>query len=313
MPSALLPEAKDEVVEVFTGDTLEEAMAYAVATLGPDLTVRRARKVRKGVQGLRGKETYEVAAVPAPRASSEDAVEDAFASLLQDAESREEAHQPAPAPVRRTARPSVAAALREPSVPADSPPAAPAAVPEPDLAVLPVPASAAPAPGGRTARSAPARAAVPARRTQGKARTSTALATLPSTAVAVRRPTTAPVESHRAVAPPVAPGTPRWGRAELAALGLPRRVLDALPARPPRDDAAWIGALSKAFATVLPPPGAPDETHPVVVNGYGVEGVVGLLKAAAKGMTPGTITVDGRTAPATPTELALVVRAALAG
>jgi hypothetical protein len=37
--------------------------------------------------------------------------------------------------------------------------------------------------------------------------------------------------------------------------------------------------------------------------------VRGILAAARKGMTPGTITYAGRTAPATATELALAVRA----
>ncbi|MGB8651705.1 MAG: hypothetical protein WCD35_13710, partial [Mycobacteriales bacterium] len=98
MPSALQPE--DEVVEVFAGDTLEDAMASAVAALGPDLSVRRARKVRKGVQGLMGKERYEVLALPAPR-SEDNAVESAFDALLSQAEAAESG-APAPKPARRS-------------------------------------------------------------------------------------------------------------------------------------------------------------------------------------------------------------------
>ena len=73
---------------------------------------------------------------------------------------------------------------------------------------------------------------------------------------------------------------------------------------------AWVAALAKAFATVLPDP---DPSAPVCVSGSGLEGVRGILAAARKGMTPGTITYAGRTAPATATELALAVRAEVLG
>ncbi len=44
-------------------------MAAAVEALGPDLVVRRARKVRSGVRGLMGKDRYEVLAAPGARAA----------------------------------------------------------------------------------------------------------------------------------------------------------------------------------------------------------------------------------------------------
>lgn len=69
---------------------------------------------------------------------------------------------------------------------------------------------------------------------------------------------------------------------------------------------AWVAALTKAFASVLPDA---DPSASVCVSGSGLEGVRGILAAARKGMTPGTITYAGRTAPATATELALAVRA----
>ena len=262
----------DEVVEVFTGDTLEEAMAYAVASLGPDLTVRRARRVRKGVQGLRGKESYEVVAVPAPRAAAdEDAVGSAFAALLEQAELAED-----PQPVRRTARPATADAppVVLASVPVPRPelepfvPVAPPVVdPAPVRARRPVPATRAPRPAPRRATSA---AAAPRRTAE----------------------------------------TVGWGVVALRELGLPRAVLAALPAKEPRTDMAWVAALTKAFASVLPPA---DPTAPVCVSGTGLEGVRGILAAARKGMTPGTITYAGRTAPATAMELALCVRAEVLG
>jgi hypothetical protein len=67
-----------------------------------------------------------------------------------------------------------------------------------------------------------------------------------------------------------------------------------------------VAALSRAFAAVVPPA---DPSADVCVSGTGLAGVKGIVSAARRGMTPGTITYDGRTAPATPTELALAVRA----
>ena len=141
MPSASQPDpsGEGEVVEVFTGDTLEEAMAAAVAGLGPDLTVRRARKVRAGVRGLLGRDRYEVLAVPAagrrrPLPRSADAVGSALDALLEAAD-EQEAGGPA-------ARPGVAALGRPPAV---------------GPAQQPAPARAAARPADRRARTAAAR------------------------------------------------------------------------------------------------------------------------------------------------------------
>ncbi|MCU1691755.1 MAG: hypothetical protein JWM64_846, partial [Frankiales bacterium] len=101
MPSASLPDPSDrpapeegEVVEVFVGDSLEEAMAAAVEALGPGLEVRRARKVRAGVRGLLGRDRYEVLAVPGADAATLDAFEEdpvgsALDALLDAADARE--------------------------------------------------------------------------------------------------------------------------------------------------------------------------------------------------------------------------------
>ena len=275
----------DEVVEVFTGDTLEEAMAYAVATLGPDLTVRRARRVRKGVQGLRGKEKYEVVAVPAPHVSS-DVVGNAFEALLNQAE--EDEGSTTPTPVRRTTRP------------ADSgtEPVVLEAVPE----LIPVPVAHPAAPAIQAS-------VLPPRPVLEPPSAPAARPTTPARPAARRAPAKAPAAARpRPAAAPAARRTEvsGWSRASLARLGLPKSVLSALPARDPKGDLAWAAALTKAFASVLP---AADPDGAVVVNGVGLEGVLGILAAARKGMTPGTITYGGRTAPATATELALAVRA----
>jgi hypothetical protein len=312
----------DEVVEVFDGDTLEEAMARAVAVLGPDLTVRHARRVRKGVQGLRGKERYEVMAVRAPHTSG-DVLGNAFASLLSRAEHDEDAAQPHP--VRRTARPaeertgravltSVPEILHrhEPDdevqlfdqelldqelldqdpLPQQAFDRKPVAVPQPQWSHQPT-QEAADAPHPLPGPSAPRPEAAPR----------PSVAPVPNV-VAIRQPT----KGRAASAPATArrTGGSGWNRRTLAHLGLPRWVLAALPADDPQGDLAWVAALEQAFATGLP---AADPTGAVVVSGTGLEGVLGVLAGARRGLTPGTITYAGRTAPATATELALVVRA----
>lgn len=265
----------DEVVEVFTGDTLEEAMAYAVASLGPDLAVRRARKVRKGVQGLVGRDRYEVVAVPPPTPAPDDAVGSAFDALLSQAE---EAETPLPR-VRRTTRvsqvPHPSPAVADHTQPSIEPPAPHELVPDPPAAK---PRARKPPPVKR--KVAPQKAPL-------------------------KHPLTIPSM------PSAVPGG--WSREALAVLGLPAAVLDALPVEEPADDLAWVVALAAAMTTVLPAPATPDDAHPLVVNGYGTAGVLGLLDAAARGLTPGTITIGDRTAAATATELALAVRTAVVG
>jgi hypothetical protein len=295
LPSVPQPDQSSEVVEVFTGDTLEQAMAYAVAALGPDLSVRRARKVRKGVQGLVGKDRYEVVAIPSPSPASDDAVQSAFDALLEQAEAAEE---PSPR-VRRTTRPASphpAPSVAEHTAPARPAPRAPVTrAPRPAPVVEEVP----------TLTRAVARPAVappppppppPAR----KPRKGTAV---------VKAPTKAPARTKASRAPVPA----GWSRQALVDLGLPTTVLRALPAEDPVDDLAWVVALAVAMSAVLPAPAALDAAHPLVVNGYGTEGVLWLLDAAARGLTPGTITVGDRTAAATATELALAVRTAVVG
>jgi hypothetical protein len=329
----------DEVVEVFLGDTLEEAMSHAVTRLGPDLTVRRARKVRKGVQGLVGKDRFEVVAVPGPRAEAQaEAIDGAFAALLAQAEEAED-----PSPVRRETPPQVEAAVIAPRRPdvsetVPAPPAEPVAV-EPvatpvafaSIALEPVVFAPAHEPVP-TASVAVEAVVVPAVLVEpvavepvptGPAPEPVLVEPVVAEAVVEPAVTAAPRKAkprkapapRRTPAPRSAPVTPEngWGRIALRELGLPRSVLSRLPAQEPRTDAQWIAALTRAFAGVLPPAQAPSAETPVVVDGYGIEGVRGILAAAAKGMTPGRIHYAGRSALANPTELALAVRAAVLG
>ena len=115
----------------------------------------------------------------------------------------------------------------------------------------------------------------------------------------------------RAKAAPVPAPSGGWSRRALVDLGVPDEVLQGLPAEDPADDLGWAAALAAAIAIVLPAPAALSETDPVVVDGHGVDGALGILRAARLGLTPGTITTGPRTVPASAAELALVVRSAV--
>jgi hypothetical protein len=315
LPSVLQPE---EVVEVFLGDTLEEAMAYAVAALGPDLSVRRARKVRRGMQGLVGKDRYEVVAIPSPSVSPEGALESAFDALLLQAESAEA--PTSTTPQRRTTRPAAPAPPPTPH-PAPSVAEHAARLPEPVtltqiaapvvLEAQPVEALQLVSPAAPAAVLEQAAVVEPVPVVEAPTAVVEAPATVVEAPVATKRTASkrAP-RTKKAAAPLTSLG---WSRQALIALGLPAPVLDALPHDEPADDLGWVVALAVAMSSVLPAPAALDEEHPLVVNGYGMAGVLGLLDAASRGLTPGTITVGDRTAAATATELALVVRTAVVG
>ncbi|MDP9436202.1 MAG: hypothetical protein M3P93_13845, partial [Actinomycetota bacterium] len=114
-----------------------------------------------------------------------------------------------------------------------------------------------------------------------------------------------PVRPARLAPPPQVRG---WSTENLVTVGVPAAVLEHLVTPPTPDDLGWLVALAGAITAVVPPPAEPDEAHPVVVSGHGLTGALAVLEAASRGTTPGTITHAGRTAPATATELALVVR-----
>lgn len=263
-----------EVVEVFTGESLEEAMATAVAALGPDLQVRRARKVRSGVRGLMGKDRYEVLAVPAGggRPSAE-AVTAALEGLLERAESEEAGGAPLPP--------------------------APATVPAP----VPTPA---PAPALR--RSTPV--AAPRREPDLAERAphpEPAVAEHRAPAVAEH---SAPALGHQTGAEPP-PVTGGWSRRRLLTVGVPAAVVDALPAVDPTDDLGWLVAVTTAVSATVPEPASADAEHPAVMDGHGTAGALALLDAGVRGTTPGSLTHGGRTVAATALELALAIRAAV--
>jgi hypothetical protein len=315
----------DDVVEVFHGDTLEEAMAAAVADLGPDLLVRRARKVRSGMRGLMGKDRYEVLAAPppgrAPAHDGADAVSAALEALVDRADAEDAADVASP--------------------PSSTAPGAPR-----DGEVVAEPAEA------RAARSGRASQAPPAPRGAEDEPTAPALARADERSLAAvsEHPDPAvaehPVVVDLDAAPPWPPGDPAtvpggaeagrddappaqdapepatgpaaaqatgWSVARLQEVGVPSEVLAALPEDLPSeaDDLGWVGALAGAIAATVPGPAAADAEHPAVVDGHGVAGALAQLGAGVRGVPPGTLTTAGRTVPATAVELALAVRTAV--
>jgi len=312
-----------EVLDVYTGDTLQDAMASAVADLGPDLEVRRARKIRSGVRGLMGRQVYEVLAT-APTggplgsdsrplagdsggfgADSGDPLQDAVERLLEQADAQESAP---PAPQRpgpgdeQGLRPRAVTVTRTPGRRASDRPAADTAVPEPHGRAPAVAGDAAPrpvsAPDGATARR---------RRTD---------APHPDPTVAdhalAQQPFPALGRSANGISA-LGRSANGWSRARLARIGVPAPVLGALPTDEPTDDLGWLTALTAAIAACVPAPAVAGPDHPVVVDGYGLAGALAVLAAGCRGATPGTISCPGRTADATAMELALVVHASLTG
>ena len=238
-------------------------------SLGPDLTVRRARRVRKGVQGLRGKERYEVVAVPAARAGDRGRRRQ---RLCRPARAGRAARR-TPIPVRRTARPAHA----------DAPPVVlgPCRSPVRGGGVRPGRAAAAPVVPeiDRRRRRPPRRAPVRARGRRPP------------------RPAPAPRRGPPRPAPRRTAETSGWGRTAL------RR---ARPAHGRPRGAAGQGAQERHGLGRGADQGVRQRAagaRPVgsgVRQRQGLEGVKGILAAARKGMTPGTITYAGRTAPPPP-------------
>ncbi len=334
-------EETGELLDVYTGDTLEQAMAEAVAALGPDLEVRRARKVRSGVRGLMGRPVYEVLAVPgpapldlsgAPRTVSPeqpDLLQDAVARLLAQAE-QEEAERPAerrPTPVppapRTTLPPPAPRPTLPPPVHTESParPAAahPAPRPLPDASAHPDPSVAEhdrrplpPRPVAREQVRAEVLRAAPAPAAPTTAAPTTAAPTTAAPAPAALAPDAAAPD---AAAPAPAPAAPAvgWSRAALRQLDVPAAVLRALPAGDPADDLGWLTALTGAIRACVPAPAQPGPDQPVVASGHGLAGAIALLDLGCRGTAPGTLCAGGRTVPATAMELALVVHTSLTG
>ena len=90
---------------------------------------------------------------------------------------------------------------------------------------------------------------------------------------------------------------------------MPDQVLAALPHEEPADDLRWLVALTDAITAVVPAPS--DGDADVTASGRGLRGALALLQLGVSGVAPQTLTVEGRSVPATATELALAIRAGI--
>jgi hypothetical protein len=270
----------------FEGPSIEDALAAAVDQYGPQVSVSDARRVRTGgVLGFFARERYQVSAAPgADPAHAQARIDDTLRGLVDAVESDGRA-------------PSFARVLA-------------ATVDPPTVVGAPPPEANAPAlyPGGTTDAWVDGLASFlerPEPMVDISERAVASAHTAPSAAVSI--PALAP---PRAL-PAAIVGEPAWSRDSLRELGVPSTVLSRLPAEDPDTDLDWTAALGRAIAAVVPTSARLGDEAPVVVSGYGREAAVGLLRAGADGFVPGVLLIDGNEVPATPTELALGVRACL--
>lgn len=115
----------------FEGTSIEDALAAAVASLGPDLEVSEARKVRsRGVLGFFAKEHFEVLAEPKLSsdvlARAEASLDDTLESLMARIEAEE-----VPATFAASMAAAAAQPVETPALPALPEPPAPATSPAP--------------------------------------------------------------------------------------------------------------------------------------------------------------------------------------
>lgn len=301
---------------VFSGPTLEGALAAARTAYGPRVRIVRAQRVRRGVRGLLGQVRYDVharlpgarPAAPAPDdrgptwpgtdrprprpAPGGDGLADALRDLVDAADSSE----------RSVAEPSwswngeaeVGALLADVATLRTARAERPSGHPALDLA----------AHAAHAAHAAPAAApAAPAAPGAPLWRDLLADAVQPPARPEPPRPAE-PVGPAR----PAPAGPALFDRNDLRGIGVPAAVLRRLPVEDPVDDGGWRRALQEAIEAVVPAPADPDDDHPVVVSGHGLAGVVAVLRAAVEdGAAPGTISHRGRRRQATPAALVEVL------
>jgi hypothetical protein len=314
-PESASPTHAPGAILVFSGPTLEDALAAARAAYGPRVRIVRAQRVRRGVRGLLGQVRYDVHAVvpeavtrpaggpaqagrPAqpsgataaagtPSAGGGD-LADTLRRLVDAADASERTSLPE-ASWSWNGGAEVGALLEDvAALGLAARPDHPAGHPAPDLA--------------RHSSAHPAALEVPP---------ADAAATWRSLLVGALEPTGAPLRRERTLDRPVSPAEPepvRWSRAELRSIGVPPAVLRRLPIEDPTDDGGWRRALQEAIGAVVPEPAEPDADHPVVVSGHGLAGAIAVLRAAVEdGAVPGTISLQGRRRQATPAALVEVL------
>lgn len=264
----------------FEGKTIEEALSRAVDALGEDLEILDAQRVRRrSALGLRRKPVFEVVAAKRSLAEPRD-----FEDVLKRMTARvDDAERALGSPIDQDRRWWKDADF---------------VIPE--------------RPEGRTIPNTFDGTDIeldvrtePAMRTQVAAQ-----AAMGTPAVSVLAPPPAP-PAPRVVMDPVIPvglSQPAWSREALLGLGLPEAMINRLPAALD-GDLAWVAALATAIGDLLET--AECISGPCELTGHGADSVVQLIRGACDGFRLDSLIIDGRRVPATPTELALAIRALL--
>jgi hypothetical protein len=104
-------------------------------------------------------------------------------------------------------------------------------------------------------------------------------------------------------------GEPVWSTDNLLALGVPQKICDHIDTVWPTTDGEWTNALEQAIRKFSPNPAR--STDIMCTLGQGRQSAIPILQASMIGIPPGIIYIDGAELVATPTELALAVRALL--
>jgi hypothetical protein len=99
-----------------------------------------------------------------------------------------------------------------------------------------------------------------------------------------------------------------WSTEGLLAVGLPPALVGRLP-DDLESDLEWVAALAKAIDELLET--AAEISGPCELTGYGQHAAVHLIRGACNGFRVGALVVDGERIPATPMELALALRSTL--
>ena len=291
----------------FDGTTIEEALGAAVASLGDDVEILDAQRVRKRRRfGVRREERFEV--VAAPR-SSADEFDDVLRRMVERVDDRERAHEVD----LRGAQAEATVDLRTSGGGVD--------LADSDLTwwegaefVVPEP----PTPVGKApdvdleidVRTPPAPHATPV---PADAQVMVPVHGAPPAVGADDRPVRRPAPAAVPSAPPARPtgGAITWSIDALADLGIAPLVLERVAAHEPRADLEWVAALAAAIedvAAAIDPHGSNVE-----LTGHGRQAAVDLIGGLCRGMRVGHLVIDGVRVEATPVELALGVRACLQG
>ncbi len=288
----------------FDGDTIEAALAAAAKVLGPNVQVAEARKVRKGgVGGFFTQERFEIDAFEGEVAEPDFARNSTEGSVPMRAKSKprslDQAFDQLLAEIEETEMPQAPATNTHWTSSLDS--------------FLDEDASAAPLVGRHFAAPGEKPNAVAA-----DARTVTATTPSSIAAAFVDEPVAPKTDPTALVAPDadarvrrarMGGGEPAWSEEALFAMGVPKVICDAVANACAITDLEWMAALEAAIIAKTPPTAKSNEL--LCTLGQGRKAAIAMLRAGVAGIPPGILYIDGNEVVATPTELALAVRALL--